>query len=108
MFSSLSYPGEDNDGYRDDGPEDDSVEERCDYPGCGEDAVAECECCKGSTHFCEDHGSRGGDRQVQDVGAVAYPGACWKCGGFNVDEGQEAAYAAADDRFTEKAEESLI
>lgn len=32
-----------------------------------------------------DHGTIGGDRQVQDVGAVAYPSACWMCGGFDAD-----------------------
>ena len=59
---------------------------QCQYPGCCEEGVSHCECDKEETSFCSDHGSRGGDSQVQDVGAVAYPSMCWKCGGFNADE----------------------
>jgi hypothetical protein len=57
---------------------------RCEYAGCCEDAEYRCETCE--TEFCPDHGTKGGDRQVEDVGAVAYPSACWKCGGFNADK----------------------
>jgi hypothetical protein len=99
VFSFLTHPGEDNDG-RDDGPEDDSIEERCAHPGCGKDAVSECECCRGSTHFCEDHGSKGDEG---DEGSL-----CWKCGGYNADEEQEGRWEAADDLFTEWAEEGGI
>ena len=49
----------------------------CQHPNCLEESEYECEGC--DLHFCEDHGQRGGDRQVQDVGAVAYPSLCWKC-----------------------------
>jgi hypothetical protein len=55
----------------------------CAYDGCAELAVACCDPC--DAPFCADHGSRGGDRQVENVGAVAYPAACWRCGGFNAD-----------------------
>ncbi len=58
----------------------------CFYPGCDEPAVSECETCLQSNRFCSDHGSRGGDAQVQEVGAVAYPSRCADCGGFNADE----------------------
>lgn len=37
----------------------------------------ECESCGKS--FCWEHGQKGGDRQVQDVGAVAYPSLCDDC-----------------------------
>ena len=55
----------------------------CDHAGCIEEAHSCCDNC--DTRFCEDHGTKGGDRQVQDVGAVAYPAVCWKCGGYNAD-----------------------
>lgn len=51
---------------------------RCYVTGCIEDVIASCDNCDSS--FCEDHcGQHGGDRQVQDVGAVAYPSLCEKC-----------------------------
>jgi hypothetical protein len=56
----------------------------CAYYTCSSFAVASCDHC--DRGFCSDHGSIGGDRQVEDVGAVAYPSECAKCGGFNVDE----------------------
>jgi hypothetical protein len=59
---------------------------RCAFPGCFNIADSICECCNDEHLFCGDHGTLGGDRQVQDVGAVAVPSACWKCGGFNADE----------------------
>lgn len=50
----------------------------CDAPGCNEPAIACCDNC--DHYFCEEHcGQRGGDRQVQDVGAVAYPSLCCVC-----------------------------
>lgn len=49
----------------------------CCAPDCGDDAPYECENC--GKPFCSDHGQRGGDRQVQDVGAVAYPSICETC-----------------------------
>lgn len=55
----------------------------CERPGCAEPAPYRCDNC--GDGFCSDHGSKGGDRQVQDVGAVAYPSQCWACGGFDVD-----------------------
>lgn len=58
----------------------------CFYPGCAEPAVAECETCTQANQFCSDHGTKGGDHQVQDAGAVAYPSRCADCGGYNVDE----------------------
>jgi hypothetical protein len=44
---------------------------------CSEDAVGTCDHC--DKPFCEEHGTPGGDRQVQDVGAVAYPSTCDEC-----------------------------
>jgi hypothetical protein len=55
----------------------------CAYDGCAELAVSYCENCGAS--FCEDHGSRGGDRETEG-GLRAVPAACWRCGGFNADE----------------------
>lgn len=44
---------------------------------CGDQGIQVTEQC--SNKFCPEHGQRGGDRQVQDVGAVAYPALCDKC-----------------------------
>jgi hypothetical protein len=44
---------------------------------CTEKAVACCDIC--DHWFCGEHGSPGGDRQVQGVGAVAYPSVCCVC-----------------------------
>lgn len=55
----------------------------CSFDDCPIPANYQCENC--DSYYCSDHGTPGGDRQVQDVGAVAYPGRCWKCGGFNAD-----------------------
>ena len=45
---------------------------------CPEPSISQCDNC--DAYFCDDHeGQRGGDRQVQDVGAVAYPALCEKC-----------------------------
>lgn len=52
----------------------------CAHPGCEEDHEHVCEVC--DTRYCWEHGQAGGDRQVQDVGAVAYPALCWKCRGW--------------------------
>ena len=60
---------------------------KCSHPLCNEPERYYCDGC--NKPFCEDHGSRGGDQQVQDVGAVAYPSMCWACGGYNADEGAE-------------------
>jgi hypothetical protein len=49
----------------------------CPFSGCREFAEYRCDNC--DSWFCCDHGSKGGDRQVQDVGAVAYPACCDKC-----------------------------
>jgi hypothetical protein len=57
----------------------------CSYLGCRNLSEAQCECCSDSYHFCSDHGTMGGNRQVEDVGDVAYPSQCWRCGGFNAD-----------------------
>jgi hypothetical protein len=56
----------------------------CTYPDCLNPHATECECC-GKENFCDDHGTHGHDKQVQDVGSVAVPAQCWKCGGFNAD-----------------------
>ena len=56
----------------------------CAYPGCAEMAETWCNQC--DSNFCSDHGTAGGDRPVQDVGLVAHPAACYRCGGFNADE----------------------
>ena len=53
------------------------MEHICTYPGCGELAEHQCENC--DAWFCSDHGSQGGDRQVQEVGAVAFPACCDQC-----------------------------
>lgn len=50
---------------------------------CGEPATSHCEHC--DTPFCNEHGTAGGDQLVQEVGAVAFPSQCWRCGGFNAD-----------------------
>lgn len=47
---------------------------------CLEDADHQCEDC--GSWFCWEHGQKGGDRQVQDVGAVAYPSLCDSCLGM--------------------------
>jgi hypothetical protein len=45
---------------------------------CLETSISTCDQC--DRPYCEDHcGQRGGDRQVQDVGAVAYPSLCTEC-----------------------------
>ena len=49
----------------------------CEHPSCGEPAESCCDQC--DRWFCAEHGQKGGDRQVQDVGAVAYPALCWAC-----------------------------
>ena len=67
---------------------------QCAYPGCDEKAAHGCDNC--DAHFCSDHGSKGGDREggCNDngscYGAYAVPSVCWKCGGFNADEGSES------------------
>lgn len=40
-------------------------------------AKTQCDLC--GEFFCEEHGRVGGDRQVQEVGAVAYPSVCTEC-----------------------------
>lgn len=57
----------------------------CKYPECTSIAVSVCDNGIDQTPFCSDHGSPGGDIQIQDVGAVAIASLCWKCGGFNYD-----------------------
>lgn len=52
-------------------------EYQCEASGCNEPAIAQCDSC--DHFFCEEHGQRGGDRQVQDVGMVAYPSLCIVC-----------------------------
>ena len=50
----------------------------CEITDCEEPAISSCDEC--DRYFCEEHcGQRGGDRQVQDVGAVAYPAFCAPC-----------------------------
>jgi hypothetical protein len=49
----------------------------CETDGCYEPAVASCDNC--DAVFCEEHGRLGGDRQVAEVGAVAYPSMCEAC-----------------------------
>jgi hypothetical protein len=55
----------------------------CSKPDCDEPRVSHCDCC--DKPFCEDHGTVGGDRYVQDCGLFAYPSVCWACGGYDVD-----------------------
>jgi hypothetical protein len=50
---------------------------RCYQKGCLEVGTHHCDDCE--EMFCEEHGQKGGDRQVQDVGAVAYPALCDGC-----------------------------
>ncbi|HXJ12304.1 MAG TPA: hypothetical protein VNH19_08525 [Candidatus Limnocylindrales bacterium] len=57
--------------------------QKCSHPGCKEGICYTCDVC--DKPFCPDHGSAGGDRQVEDVGAVAYPSLCWLHGGFDAD-----------------------
>ena len=54
--------------------------EWCSAPECEDPAQYTCEVC--GARFCAEHGQSGGDRQVQDVGAVAYPALCDKCRGI--------------------------
>lgn len=49
----------------------------CFSADCNEVAHYQCE--NRDAWFCIDHGQVGGDRQVQDVGAVAYPSICDSC-----------------------------
>lgn len=56
----------------------------CQHAPCDNQADLCCDNC--NQYFCSDHGTRGGDRQVEEVGAVAVPSLCWNCGGFNADE----------------------
>ncbi len=56
----------------------------CKYPECENAAMGVC--CHCDAPFCSDHGTRGGDRQMENVGAVAVPSQCWLHGGFNADE----------------------
>jgi hypothetical protein len=49
----------------------------CAVPDCEDTAIATCDSC--DRPFCEEHGQRGGDRQIQDVGPVAYPSLCDIC-----------------------------
>ena len=58
----------------------------CFYPGCDRESETECDLCSPANRFCSDHGTKGGDHQIQEVGAVAYPSRCADCGGFNADE----------------------
>ncbi len=44
-----------------------------------DEETLQCEDCE--RQFCWEHGQHGCDRQVQDVGAVAYPALCDKCRG---------------------------
>ena len=60
----------------------------CNYRECKEPAIGQCEVSSMCDHwFCEDHGSRGGDRGG-GCGDPEYavPSACWNHGGFNADE----------------------
>lgn len=61
------------------------VSENCEHPLCSPRRVADGWCERCEKAFCSDHGTQGGDRQVQEVGAVAFPSQCWECGGFNAD-----------------------
>jgi hypothetical protein len=56
-----------------------SSAQTCYHPECWEPAPHQCEGCE--RYFCDDHGQRGGDHQVQDVGAVYYPEMCEECKG---------------------------
>jgi hypothetical protein len=59
--------------------------QKCAHPKCEREYDTRCECCREETRFCDEHGSLGGDRET-GYGLMAYPSACWKCGGYNVDE----------------------
>ena len=50
---------------------------RCDYPGCAEMAIAQCECCLESRNFCPDHGSPGGDVVQEGYADTCRPSTCW-------------------------------
>lgn len=62
----------------------------CGFPNCHEKAISQCENC--DTHFCDDHGSVGGDREGgtnpngSPYGAYAVPSCCFRHGGYNADE----------------------
>ena len=103
----MTYQVPTNDDRFDEAPEQPEVDE-CSKYGCTN--AAECECDHCDRAFCGDHGTKGGDVQVQDVGAVARPSACWKCGGYNADDDYDAEtegrYAAGDAAYTAMAEES--
>jgi hypothetical protein len=55
----------------------------CAFDGCTEAAAWCCDHC--DKPFCDDHGSKGGDRE-SEWGLFAYPAACFLHGGFNADE----------------------
>ena len=75
----------------------------CSRPGCRESGSHTCEIC--DRRFCDDHGSKGGDREGgsnpngSPYGAYAVPACCWNCGGFDADEGQPspAQYLPGED-----------
>ena len=52
-------------------------QEVCYHGVCMETDTQQCDAC--DKWFCLEHGQQGGDRQVQDVGAVAYPAICADC-----------------------------
>jgi hypothetical protein len=57
----------------------------CAHPDCSEPHVAFCDVC--DVPFCEDHGTKGGDRPSHRGEFMeAYPSICWQDGGFNADE----------------------
>lgn len=55
---------------------DDEQTDECKFPGCREPTQGWCDGC--DTPFCDEHGSLGGDRRIQDV-LQAVPSVCWKC-----------------------------
>lgn len=42
-----------------------------------DEQTSRCEDCE--RLFCREHGQRGGDRQITDVGRIAYPALCDAC-----------------------------
>jgi hypothetical protein len=57
-------------------------DKKCQYINCGQEAGSSCDNC--DVHFCDEHGTKGGDHET-GYGLFAYPSVCWKCGGYNAD-----------------------
>lgn len=79
----------------------------CYHPDCAsQERLSQCENYLCGKWFCEEHGDPGGDRQVQDVGAVAYPSICVSCRGDCMRGNyRAAAYRARQEQYGREVEQ---